>query len=78
MVSVGQDCDLSATQSLVSTLPPRVKSYMGMKLEEKRKLHECGKKFRLFISMIKKVLAINHSSLVLPKLKSHPNDRFKT
>lgn len=37
---IKQDCGLSATRSLVSYLPPMVRSQMGMKLGEKKAL--CG------------------------------------
>ncbi|XP_043720038.1 phosphatidate cytidylyltransferase, mitochondrial [Telopea speciosissima] len=41
-----QDCGLSAARALVSSLPPTVRSEMGMRLGEKRKLSETGRTIR--------------------------------
>ncbi|CAK9178970.1 unnamed protein product [Ilex paraguariensis] len=45
-LNISQDCHLSAASSLVSSLPPRVRSEMGMKLGEKKKLDESGRVIR--------------------------------
>uniref|UniRef100_A0A5B7A674 Phosphatidate cytidylyltransferase, mitochondrial n=1 Tax=Davidia involucrata TaxID=16924 RepID=A0A5B7A674_DAVIN len=45
-VNIYQDCGLSAASSLVSFLPPTVRSQMGMKLGEKKKLSEFGQVIR--------------------------------
>ncbi|KAF5475342.1 hypothetical protein F2P56_007154 [Juglans regia] len=41
--NVSQDCGLSAARSLVSSLPPMVRSKMGMKLGQEKKLVESGR-----------------------------------
>ncbi|OVA12745.1 Mitochondrial matrix Mmp37 [Macleaya cordata] len=43
---IAQDCGLSATRSLVSSLPSTVRSGMGMRLGEKQKLSEYGRVIR--------------------------------
>ncbi|KAM5587042.1 hypothetical protein ABKV19_005807 [Rosa sericea] len=40
---LSQDCDLSAARSLVSSLPPLVRSQMGVKLGEKKRLCDSGR-----------------------------------
>ncbi|XP_057417737.1 uncharacterized protein LOC130711951 isoform X2 [Lotus japonicus] len=42
-IQVSQDCDLSVACSLVSSLPPSVRSQMSMKQEQKMKLSETGR-----------------------------------
>jgi hypothetical protein len=42
-----QDCGLSVARHLVNTLPPMVRSQMGMKLGEKKKLSDSGMNFKL-------------------------------
>ncbi|KAL9453121.1 hypothetical protein AB3S75_008839 [Citrus x aurantiifolia] len=41
--NVSQDCGLSVTFSLVSSLPPTIKSEMGMKLGENKTVNESGR-----------------------------------
>ncbi|KAG6642392.1 hypothetical protein I3843_09G134300 [Carya illinoinensis] len=41
--NVSQDCGLSAARSLVSSLPPMVRSKMGVKLGQEKKLVESGR-----------------------------------
>lgn len=43
---ISQDCGLSVARSLVSSLPSKVRSQMGMKLGEKTKLSESGRVLR--------------------------------
>ncbi|XP_034681142.1 phosphatidate cytidylyltransferase, mitochondrial isoform X3 [Vitis riparia] len=43
---ISQDCGLSVARSLVSSLPSKVRSQMGMKLGEKTKLSESGRVIR--------------------------------
>ncbi|XP_065621095.1 uncharacterized protein LOC136063960 [Quercus suber] len=42
--NISQDFGLSVARSLVNSLPPMVRSQMGMKLGEKKKLTESGRK----------------------------------
>ncbi|KAJ0080661.1 hypothetical protein Patl1_12132 [Pistacia atlantica] len=41
--NISQDCGLPVTCSLVSSLPPAIKSQMGMKLGEKKRINEYGR-----------------------------------
>ncbi|KAB1221514.1 hypothetical protein CJ030_MR2G027153 [Morella rubra] len=40
---ISQDCSLSLARSLVNSLPPNIRSQMGMKLGEKKRLSEFGR-----------------------------------
>lgn len=44
-----QDCDLSGARSLVSFLPPMVRSQMGVKLGDKKRLCDSGMNFNSYI-----------------------------
>ncbi|XP_059439626.1 uncharacterized protein LOC132172194 isoform X1 [Corylus avellana] len=48
--NISQDCGLSVARHLVNTLPPMVRSQMGMKLGEKTKLSDSGMNFNLSLA----------------------------